>query len=74
MGEYAEKQHLDNYIPERHLSLVLLLSQFAQISVQQAPNSSVSTNLTNSSSGVANDTIKNAFDSLRDTFGSQFVK
>lgn len=53
---------------------VLLLSQFAQISVQQAPNASVSTNLTNSSGGVANDTIKNAFDSLRDTFGSQFVK
>ena len=53
---------------------VLLIGQFAQISVQQAPNSSVSTNLTNSSSGAANDTIKNAFDSLRDTFGSQFVK
>ena len=59
------------------MSAVLLLCQTSHVSAQQPLINNQSMNATSSIQGnatVANTTIDQAFDSLRDTFGSLFKK
>ena len=59
------------------MSAVLLLNQMSHVLAQQPLINNQSMNATSSIQGnttVANTTIDQAFDSLRDTFGSLFKK